>query len=93
MKGLQVRPVWESILIKSIDNILDNLDTFLARKQKLIDIEKQMHFSYDLEATLTDEERLADKILAKLKKAQFKNDNYNIVLHDYFTNVVSITLN
>jgi hypothetical protein len=30
-------------------------------------MEKRMHFSYDLEATLSDEERIADKILAKYK--------------------------
>ena len=45
-----------------------------------------MHFSYDLEATLTDEERIADSILAKHKKIEgLKDDNFNIVLHDYFT--------
>jgi hypothetical protein len=49
-----------------------------------------MHFSYDLDATLTDEERAADQILAEIKKKQFKHDNYNIVIHDYFKNFVSI---
>ncbi len=53
-------------------------------------MEKQMHFSYDLEATLTDEERIADQILSKLKSKELKNDNYNTVIHDYFTNFVSI---
>ena len=68
---------------------MKSLDKFLARKQELIEIEKKMHFSFDLEATLTDEERLADQILAKLKKEKFKNDNFNIVIHDYFENFVS----
>ena len=67
----------------------NSLEKFLARKQEIMDLEKRMHFSYDLEATLTDEERLADQILAKLKKEHFKNDNFNIVLHDYFENFVS----
>ena len=51
-----------------------------------MEIEKKMHFSYDLEATLTDEERIADTILAKYKKIEgLKDDNFNIVIHDYFT--------
>ena len=29
-------------------------------RQQLVEIEKRMHFSYDLEDTLTDEERAAD---------------------------------
>jgi hypothetical protein len=49
-------------------------------------MEKRMHFSYDLEATLSDEERIADKILAKYKaQDRLKDDNFNIVIHDYFT--------
>ena len=51
-----------------------------------MEIEKKMHFSYDLEATLTDEEHIADTILAKYKKIEgLKDDNFNIVIHDYFT--------
>ena len=46
---------------------ISSLDKFLVRRQELIDIEKKMHFSYDLEATLTDEERAADQILAEIK--------------------------
>ena len=34
-----------------------DMDKFMAHRQELIDIEKRMHFSYDLEAGLTDEER------------------------------------
>lgn len=52
----------------------------------MIDIEKRMHFSYDLEETLTDEERAADLVLKKLAKNELKNDLYNIVIHDYFAN-------
>lgn len=63
----------------------------MVRRDEVIDIEKRMHFSYDLEATLTDEERVADQILAEIKKRHFKHDNYNIVIHDYFKNFVSIS--
>jgi len=70
---------------------ISSLDKFLVRRQELIDIEKRMHFSYDLEATLTDEERAADQILAEIKKKHFKHDNYNIVIHDFFKNFVSIS--
>jgi Mlc titration factor MtfA (ptsG expression regulator) len=45
-----------------------------------------MHFSYDLEGTLTDEERIVNDILAWHKKNDgLKDDNFNIVIHDYFT--------
>ena len=64
----------------------NSLEAFLAKRQELIDIEKKMHFSYDLEATLTDEERIVDGILSAHKKSDgLKDDNFNIVLHDYFT--------
>ena len=78
------------VYVWTIANI-SSLDKFLVRRQELIDIEKRMHFSYDLEATLTDEERAADQILAEIKKRHFKHDNYNIVIHDYFKNFVSIS--
>ncbi len=55
-------------------------------------MEKQMSFSYDLESTLTDEERIADQILSKLKSKELKSDNYNMVIHDYFTNFVSLLM-
>lgn len=58
----------------------------MAKRAELVEIEKRMHFSYDLEASLTDEERIADKILAKHKIIDgLKDDNFNIVVHDYFT--------
>ena len=61
---------------------------FNKKKEKLMDIEKAMHFSYDLESTLTDEERVADEILKKLS-AELKTDTYNTVIHDYFQNFVT----
>ena len=48
-----------------------------------------MHFSYDLESTLTDEERVANDILLKLR-GELKTDMYNTVLHDYFDNFVRL---
>jgi|LauGreDrversion4_2_1035121.scaffolds.fasta_scaffold231652_4 hypothetical protein len=48
-----------------------------------------MHFSYDLEATLTDEERAADAILDRLRRKELKDDaSYNTIIHDYFENFV-----
>ena len=47
-----------------------------------------MHFSYDLEETLTDEERAAEVILKRLEKQELKDDLYNSVIHDYFENFV-----
>jgi uncharacterized membrane protein YgcG len=54
----------------------------------LIEAEKRMHFSYDLEGSLTDEERIADQLLQKIFKAELKSDTYNMVIHDYFTHFV-----
>ena len=56
-----------------------------------MDIEAKMHFSYDLEAGLTEEERKANEVLNRMRK-QFKNDKFNIIIHDYFNNFVSFTL-
>jgi len=50
-----------------------------------------MHFSYDLEETLTDEERAAEVILKRLEKQELKDDLYNSVIHDYFENFVLLT--
>ena len=43
----------------------------------------QKHFSYDLEAGLTKEEREADKKLTKLK-AELANPTFNVVVRDFF---------
>ena len=47
-----------------------------------------MHFSSDLDGTLTADEHKADAILNKLR-SQLKTDTLNVVIHDYFTNFVS----
>mmetsp|Transcript_22996 Transcript_22996/g.17437 ORF Transcript_22996/g.17437 Transcript_22996/m.17437 type:complete len:176 (-) Transcript_22996:2058-2585(-) len=46
-------------------------------------IEEQMHFSYDLESSLTDEERQANAVLQQLK-SELKNDTFDITNLDYF---------
>jgi adenosine deaminase CECR1 len=47
--------------------------------------EEKMHFSYDLEATLTEEERKADQKLTQLK-SELVNPLFNIVLRDFTEN-------
>jgi hypothetical protein len=91
--GTEEEPGGKNSLESNVHTIanISSLDKFLVRRQELIDIEKRMHFSYDLEATLTDEERAADQILAEIKKRHFKHDNYNIVIHDFFKNFVRIS--
>lgn len=46
-----------------------------------------MHFSYDLESTLTDEERAANEVLQRALR-ELRTDFYNASLHDYFDNYV-----
>lgn len=67
------------------------MDKLLAKREELMEIERRMHFSYELEATLTDEERAADTILSRLRFKELKSDVYNTVIHDYFENFVSTT--
>ncbi len=45
--------------------------------------EAKMHFSYDLEATLTQEERNADKKLKALTR-MLANPNYNATIRDFY---------
>jgi uncharacterized membrane protein YgcG len=47
-----------------------------------------MHFSYDLEDSLTPEENKANLILQRLI-GHLKSDTYNAVIHDYFENFVN----
>ena len=46
-----------------------------------------MHFSYELEQSLTEDERKADEIFKKIK-SELKNETYNITNLDYFDNFV-----
>lgn len=43
-----------------------------------------MDFSYELEKTLTKEERQADKVLRKYKDEIVDNEKYNMTVHNYF---------
>lgn len=47
-----------------------------------------MHFSSDLDGTLTPEEHKVDAYLNKLR-SHLKTDTRNVVIHDYFENFVS----
>ena len=66
----------------------ESLKDYFRRRQELIDIEKRMHFSYDLESTMTDEERSADEKLISLK-ADLKNEYFNIANQDFFKSMVT----
>lgn len=67
------------------------MEDYDARRQELVDIEKKMHFSWDLEETLTDEDRIVGDILHRLSE-EVKQYNYNAVIHDYFENFVRLFL-
>ena len=67
----------------------DSVEKFLEKKKLLMDIERRMHFSFELESTINDEERAAEKILNTIVSKELKNDNFNSVIHDYFENFVS----
>ena len=47
--------------------------------------EAKMHFSYDLEATLTPAERKADEKLQKLTRT-LRNPHYDVVIRNFFEN-------
>ena len=50
-----------------------------------------MYFSYDLEATFTEDEKKADQVLHRLRR-ELKNDTYDATVHNYFDNFVSATM-
>jgi hypothetical protein len=52
-------------------------------REKLMKQEAALHFSYDLEAGLTQKERQANEKLTKLKE-QLCNPNFNVVIRDFF---------
>lgn len=47
--------------------------------------QEKMHFSYDLESSLTDAERHADKKLIQLKE-ELVNPMFNVVIRDFYDN-------
>lgn len=56
------------------------------QKAALIEKEAQQHFSYELEATLTDAEREADKKLKEIREKVANNGELNRTIHDFFQN-------
>lgn len=50
------------ILVININFIFsdETMRYYMKRRQELLDLEAKMHFSYDLEATLSEDERLVD---------------------------------
>lgn len=60
----------------------EDMKRYMAKRAELVKIEEKMHFSYDLKATFTEQEKEVNDILNKLRK-QFKTDEYNHILHDF----------
>ena len=62
----------------------------MKKRNEILDIERKMHFSYDLEETITEEELQVNEILNRMRqelkerKKDGKTEEYNIIIHDYF---------
>lgn len=56
------------------------------RKAELVRLEQQRHFSFDLEASLTEDERKADKKLIAWKEEICNNEFLNRAIHNFFDN-------
>ena len=61
----------------------------LETRAGLIELERRMSFSYELEEGLSEDERKVDHILKRLK-GQIKNDDYNTIVHDFYDHLVRI---
>ena len=60
-----------------------------AKKAQMIEDEKKLHFSYDQHLTETEDEKLANEKLQKLKSSgpnPLLTPLYNVVLHNFFKN-------
>ena len=57
-----------------------------ARKAAMIQKENEQHFSYGLEATLTNDEREANKKLTAMRQIVANNDTLNRTIHNFFEN-------
>jgi len=62
------------------------LDEHYKKRAELEKTEEQMHFSYGLEATLTQKEREANEILKNLREEVANNEYMNRTIHNYFEN-------
>lgn len=66
------------------------LQEHLKRRNKLIQADAQQHFSYDLEASLTDTERQANTKLQQMREQVANNHELNRAIHSFFDNKVDI---
>jgi hypothetical protein len=62
------------------------LDNHKAARKVLVEKENKMHFSYALEASLTDAEREADKKICEARDEVANNEYLNRTIHNYFEN-------
>ena len=56
----------------------------MHKRRELMEMEAMLHFSNDIKESFSDSECEVNEIFEKLRK-NFKNDDYNTVIHDYFT--------
>ena len=64
---------------------LEQVAAHRAERQKLIQEQEKLHFSFDLEANLTDAERSANDKLTKFKE-ELVNPMFNAVIRDFYDN-------
>lgn len=62
------------------------LDEHKAKRKVLMEKEEKLHFSYGLEASLTDAERAADKLICSEREEIANNEFLNRTIHNYFEN-------
>lgn len=62
------------------------LDEHKAKRKVLMEKEEKLHFSYGLEASLTDAERAADKLICSAREEIANNEFLNRTIHNYFEN-------
>ena len=64
----------------SADQLLDHR----KRKEALVQLEAEQHFSYSLEAGLTDDERAADVKLRAMRDEIADNEKMNRTIHNFW---------
>ena len=62
------------------------MDEHKAARATLMEKENKLHFSYCLEASLTDAERAADKLICDAREEIANNEFLNRTIHNYFEN-------
>jgi len=62
------------------------MDEHKAARAALMEKENKLHFSYGLEASLTDAERAADKLISDAREEIANNEFLNRTIHNYFEN-------